>query len=118
MFKALIILAYVAATSLGLIVLKLSTANGLPISYMNDKLIFNFNFLSILGILLYGTSFLIYFYLISKFDLGYIIPLTTALVYVVIFLASFIIFKESFTSLKILGIGLILVGLFFLNSSK
>lgn len=118
MFKPLLILAYVAATSLGLILLKLSTTNGLPIAYINDKLVFNFNILSILGILLYGTSFLLYFYLISKFDLGYIIPLTTALVYVVIFLASFVIFKEAFTGFKILGIGLILVGLFFLNSSK
>lgn len=118
MSKVFIILLYVATTSLGLITLKLSTTNGLPISYVNEKLIFNFNLLNVLGVFLYGVSFLLYFYLISKFDLGYIIPLTTALVYIVIFIASFIIFKEAFTAFKILGIGLILIGLFFLNSSK
>lgn len=118
MSKYFIIFLYVATTSIGLITLKLSTTSGLPISYINDKLVYNFNLLNVLGILFYGISFLIYFYLISKFDLGYIIPLTTALVYTVIFVASFVIFKESFTAFKILGIGLILVGLFFLNSSK
>lgn len=118
MTNFLIILLYVATTSLGLILLKLSTSTGLPVSYIDNKISFNLNLLSVSGVLLYGISFLVYFYLISKFDLGYIIPLTTALVYVVIFVASFLIFKESFTALKILGIGLILVGLFFLNTSK
>lgn len=118
MSKFLIIAFYVVTTSLGLITLKLSTVSGFPVSYVSDRLIFNFNWLNIIGILLYGISFVVYFYLISKFDLGYIIPLTTALVYVVIFIASFVIFKEAFTAFKILGIGLILVGLFFLNSSK
>lgn len=118
MSQMLVILFYVVATSLGLITIKLSAASGLPITYENNKWALNLNLLSIIGTLLYGLSFMIYFYLISKFDLGYIIPLTTALVYIVIFFASFIIFKESFTAFKILGIGLILIGLFFLNASK
>lgn len=106
------------ATSIGLIVIKLSAANGLPVVYDNNKWVFNLNLLSLVGTFMYGISFLIYFYLIAKFDLGYIIPLTTALVYTVIFFASFIIFKESFTAFKIIGIALILIGLYFLNSSK
>ncbi len=118
MSKILPILFYVATTSLGLIILKLSTSTGLPVSYIDGKLSFNINWLSFLGIFLYGVSFLSYFYLISKFDLGYIIPLTTALVYTVIFVASFLIFKEIFTPLKLLGIGLILTGLFFLGPTK
>lgn len=118
MLQTIAIASYVLATSLGLIILKLSTSTGFPVSYVDNKFEFNFNLLSIVGVFLYGISFLIYFYLISKFDLGYIIPLTTALVYVVIFLASFLIFKESFTAIKLLGVGLILIGLFFLNSSK
>jgi drug/metabolite transporter (DMT)-like permease len=118
MLKLLPILFYVATTAAGLIILKLSTANGLPISYIDGKFAFNFNWLAFLGIFFYGVSFLSYFYLISKFDLGYIIPLTTALVYTVIFFASFIIFKESFTMVKILAIVLILTGLALLNINK
>jgi multidrug transporter EmrE-like cation transporter len=70
------------------------------------------------GIALYGTSFLLYTFLISKYDLGYIIPLTTAFVYVLIFFASFFIFKELFTVFKITGIFLILMGIVLLNLKK
>ena len=113
---AKIILAlYVASTSLGLIVLKLGTTDGLPISFVQNKLHFNLNFYAVTGIFLYGLSFLLYLYLISKNDLGYIIPLTTALVYIVIFIASAVVFKEVFTVTKVIGITLIVIGLMALN---
>jgi multidrug transporter EmrE-like cation transporter len=64
---------------------------------------------------LYGTSFVIYTFLIAKYDLGYIIPLTTAIVYVLIFIASFFIFNEVFTALKVIGIVLIVIGVALLN---
>ncbi len=114
----IIIALYVAATSAALVVIKLGTKHGAPLSYLENKLHFNINPLVILGIFLYGISFLLYIYLISKFDLGYIIPLTTALVYIVIFTASYLIFKEVFTATKILGIALIVTGLVFLNLKR
>lgn len=114
----LIVAFYVLATSAGLVALKLGTKTGLPIGYNNHKLVFNLNFYSVSGISLYITSFILYMYLISKNDLGYIIPLTTALVYIVIFAASFIIFKESFTITKTIGILLITIGLVLLNLKK
>lgn len=113
-----IIALYVLATSLGLVALKLGTTNGLPISIVENKLHLNINFYAISGIFLYGMSFLLYIFLISKYDLGYIIPLVTALVYIIIFVASFLIFKESFTLLKIIAIVLIVAGLVLLNLQK
>jgi len=114
----IIVALYVLATSLGLIILKLGTDSGLPISYTNNRLHFNLNFYSVSGIILYGLSFMLYIYLISKNDLGYIIPLTTAFVYIVIFIASAVVFKETFTTVKILGISLIVGGLILLNLKK
>lgn len=111
----LIIALYVLATSAALVVLKLGAKEGAPFQILNGKPHLNITPYTITGILLYGISFLIYVYLISKYDLGYIIPLTTALVYVLIFTASFAIFKESFTALKITGIAFIVMGLVFLN---
>jgi hypothetical protein len=73
----IILALYVVTTSAGLIILKLGTNSGVPITYVQNKLQFNFNLYSVLGILLYGISFALYIYLISKFDLGYIIPLAT-----------------------------------------
>jgi small multidrug resistance pump len=76
------------------------------------------NFYSVAGIVLYGLSFMLYVYLISKNDLGYIIPLAAAFVYIVIFIASAVVFKEVFTATKIIGIAMIVVGLIFLNLKK
>lgn len=114
----LILFLFVATTSLGLIFVKLGTSNGLPIQILEGKLHFNLTFFSVTGILLYGTSFLLYMYLISKHDLGYIIPLTTAMVYAVIFVASYFVFHEVFTLVKILGIVLIVAGLVCLNVQR
>ena len=114
MSKVLIAL-YILTTSSALIALKYGAKSGAPIQYLGSKLQFNLNPYVIAGIVLYGTSFLIYTYLISKYNLGYIIPLTTALVYVLIFAASFVIFNEAFTALKIMAISLIMVGAILLN---
>lgn len=116
--QQLIIAAYAITTSLALIFLKLGSTNGAPVSYEHNKLQFNLGLYVISGVILYGISFIIYTYLVAKYDLGYIIPLVTALVYILIFIASFVIFKESFTMVKILAIGLILTGIVLLNVSK
>lgn len=114
----IILIAYVLSTSSGLILLKFGTTSGMPISFVENAIKFNFNLYSIIGIFLYGLSFLLYIYLISKFDLGFIIPITTALVYILIFAASFLIFHEVFTVLKIIAISLIIFGVILLNFNK
>ncbi len=118
MLSKLILGLYVLTTSAGLIILKLGTRNGLPLSLANQKLQLNINAYSILGIFLYAVSFVMYMYLISKNDLGYIIPLAAAFVYILIFFGSYLVFKETFTQMKIIGIALILGGLIFLNLGK
>lgn len=114
----LIIGLFVLLTSSALIILKLGTKAGPLLSFAENGIQFNINFYIILGIFLYGLSFLVYIYLLSTYDLGYIIPLTTGLVYTIIFTASFFIFHEVFTTFKIIGISLIVVGLLFLNLNK
>ncbi len=114
----IILALYVITTSLGLIVLKYGTKAGLPVSYIDNKLNFNINFYTVTGLSLYAVSFLLYIYLISKNDLGYIIPLAAAFVYIMIFAGSFIVFKESFTAFKLIGIAMIVGGLIFLNLGK
>ena len=117
MSKVLIAL-YVLATSAALIVLKLSSKVAAPVQFLEGKPQFHINGGTIAGVILYGISFLLYMYLISSFDLGYIIPLTTALVYIIIFTASFVIFNEAFTAFKVGGIALIVAGLILLNLKK
>lgn len=113
-----IIALYVLATSLALVALKYGTKAGAPVHFIDNKLQFNLNFYTVTGVALYGLSFAVYIYLISKYDLGYIIPLATAFVYIVIFIASYFIFHEVFTLLKIVGISLIILGLVLLNIKR
>lgn len=115
MMSNIIIGLYVLTTSIALIVLKLGAKDGAPAQFIDGRLHFNITLLTVSGVVFYGISFLLYVYLISKFDLGYIIPLVTALVYVLIFVASFFIFHEVFTIAKVFAIALILVGLAILN---
>lgn len=112
------VIFYIVCTSAGLITLKLGSGAGAPIGLMAGKFQLSLNAYSIIGLLLYATSFLFYIYLVSKFDLGYIVPLTAAFVYVIVFIASYFIFKEPFTALKIAGIALIIVGLTLLSIGK
>ena len=119
MISNIILFIYAITSSAGLILLKLgSQSGGAPVAIVDGRLHFNLGLYAIFGIFLYGLSFVIYTYLISKNDLGYIIPVSTALIYIFIFLASFIIFKEAFTALKIVGIALILGGVILLNINK
>jgi drug/metabolite transporter (DMT)-like permease len=113
----LLIAIYIAATVGGLVLLKLGTGVGSPISLADGRLVLNISALALLGIIVYGVSFLLYIVLISKFNLSYIVPLTTGIVYVLIFVTSYFIFKESFTPLKIIAVIMIMGGVVLLNST-
>ena len=114
----LLIISYVLSTAFGLILLKLGTNSGLPISIVENAIKFNINIYTVFGMILYGVSFFLYIYLLSKFELGFIIPLTTALVYILIFVASYFIFHETFTVIKIMAISLIIFGVILLSAQK
>lgn len=111
----LLILAYVLATASGLVLLKLGTGGASFVSMNDGKIAWNIGLISIFGIFVYGISFLLYIVLISKFSLGFIVPLTTALVYILVFTASYFVFKESFTAMKVAAIILIIGGVILLN---
>lgn len=113
--QKLIIALYVLITSIGLVILKYGSNNENTPSILSNKLPINLNAYTIFGILLYGISFLLYIYLLSRYDLGYIIPLAASFVYILIFMASFFVFKEAFTATKIIAIFLILSGIIILN---
>ena len=113
----LLLYIYVLTTSAALLLFKLGSKTGAPIAVDNHRLKFNITAYTVSGIVLYGISFISYLYLISKYNLGYIIPLTTGLVYILIFTSSYFIFNEVFSLIKIAGILLIIIGLVLLNIS-
>jgi len=79
---------------------KARSKTGALVHFVDSKVRFNFDLYNLSGVALYGISFLLYVYLISKYDLGYIIPLTTAFVYTLILSLPFSFLKKLLRYLK------------------
>src|SRR5260221_5429817 len=76
--QKIMISLYVLTASLALVVLKLGSKAGAPAQLVGDRLHINLTPYTIVGIALYGLSFVLYTYLISRYELSYIIPITAA----------------------------------------
>lgn len=115
----LYVLLYVIISSFSLILVKHSTYNKQPIVSVNEGVFrLNLSVALVVGIIMYLISFIIYIYLISKNDLGYIVPILTGLVYVIVFFASYFVFSELFSPIKIVGIFIIIVGVVILGLNR
>lgn len=87
-------------------------------TYVSFMSIFDlFNIYIVSGVFCYIGSMLLFFYMLSRFELSVIIPLT-ALTYVFNMMAAYFIFHESFDTYKILGILVIIIGICVLSMSK
>ena len=64
------------------------------------------------GLVLFGISFLVYLFALSKFQLNIVYPVLVSAGIVLIALASWALFKESLSLLQVLGIILIIFGIF------
>lgn len=71
------------------------------------------NFYVFFSLVCYAVSFLLWMIVLSKMKLAVVYP-ATSLVYVFVILGSYFIFKEPASLYQIIGIVLILIGLFFL----
>lgn len=113
--KFILIAVYMLLSASGLILFKKGSQNGLSIILSQSGLNLKISYFSILGILSYGCSFLLYLFLVSKFNLSYIVPITTGLMYVVIFIASALVFKEKIDPIHLIGAIVVLFGVILIN---
>jgi len=91
---------------------KVSSFITLPIVNVSLSLV------TIFGILCYGLSFVLYIFLLSKFDLSFISPITIGIVYVLLMITALVIFGEQFTLLKTIGCAVILAGILMIVTGK
>ncbi len=102
----------------GLTCFKLGAQNELSLQVTAAAFSIKVSWLSLLGILMYVCSFLVYMSLIAKSELSYITPVSSAVVYILTMLVSYFILHEGFDLYKILGIVLILGGVVLMNIKK
>lgn len=109
---------YILLSALGLVFFKIGSNNGTHLILNKITLSLQLNLLSVLGIACYGFSFLLYLYLVSKYNLSYIYPLTTGAIYLIVFVLSITILKETVLPQQLAGSTLVLLGIILLNLKK
>ena len=113
--KYLLVALYLILTVSGLILYKLGANKGFNASVSDGFFKLNLSVISIIGLLFYLVSFLIYIFILPKFDLSFIMPLTSAISYMSIFILSILILKETVTVTGIIGAVIIGVGIVIIN---
>lgn len=83
--------------------LDISSLQGIFSSVINIKII--------IGIILYGLSMIIFFFLLSNYRMADVVPLV-AMTYVFSLLAAYIVFKEQLAFIQVIGVTIILFGIF------
>ncbi len=63
------------------------------------------------GLCFYGISFVLYLYILTKFEVSYIYPITMSAGLILLLIFSVLFLNESFTLNKLLGILLISAGI-------
>ncbi|MBO0487279.1 hypothetical protein VBG40_12245 [Vagococcus fluvialis] len=110
----ILFLVYVILSSSGIILFKLGSAE-LSIKMVSNQLNMNFPMMSILGLMCYLISFILWMIIISKSDVSYIVPLGLGLTNVLILVGSMVVLKESINVYGIVGIVMILGGTLLIN---
>jgi len=117
MFQYLFIGGYILLTTGGLVLMKLGNNAG-SIAVQNSTVNFSVNVISLLGLIIYIISFLMFTKIITTYDLSYIYPIVTGIVQVLSLAAALLIFKEHLTWFGIIGIVLVIGGIVIMNINR
>lgn len=108
---------YIVCSALGLLLIK---AGGQDLSLGVQQGVFhlNINLKMLLGMVFYVCSFLLFTFIVPKFDLTYIYPVAAGILYVVITVVGILFLKEKLTMWQVAGLVLILLGVVAINIKK
>lgn len=118
MMKSILFIVYMATSVCGISLIKAGEAQPLSVSFTNGSLRLSAGFVTIMGLLSYLVSFIVYTKLLTLYDLSYFVPVAMAISQVLILVIALVFFKEQITIYKTIGIALLLIGVIFLNVKK
>lgn len=105
---------YVVLSSAGLILFKLGSS-GLSVQLQHAYFSMNISVMTIIGLLCYLVSFLLWMIIISRSEISYIVPLGVACTNIAILVASHFILQETITTNALIGAIVIIVGIVIMN---
>lgn len=114
MKKSVLIILYIILSITGLVLMKLGGNTG-SLEFANSSFIFSMSFISLLGFISYILSFFLFTNIVVKFNLSYIMPITSGLVQVITLISGFVIFNEEITIKGIIGAIVVIAGIIIMN---
>jgi multidrug transporter EmrE-like cation transporter len=100
---------YIALGLAGMTLIKAGGENN-AVAFLDGKFNVTFTAKFIIGFIFYIASFLLFAFVISKFDISYYVPLSSGITMVLIAVIGLVVFKEHLTVTNIIGIMLIIAG--------
>lgn len=110
----LIFATYVVLSSLGIILFKLGS-NGPFINILNKSLEINVSFVSLIGLLCYLGSFVLWMMILSTSKINIVVPLGLGLTNILILFGSYFILGETLSVQSIIGAALVILGIIIMN---
>lgn len=113
--KIIIVGIYLILTVAGLILYKYGSNKGFNFAITNGNLNIKINVISIIGLLCYLFSFLLYMFILPSFNISFIMPITSAITYIATFILSIMVLNETVAINGIIGAVIILIGIIIMN---
>ncbi len=110
----LLFIIYVILSTSGLVLFKLGASN-LSLGVAKSLFSMQIPLISLLGLLCYLVSFVLWMYIIAKSDVSFIVPLGVALTNLAVLCGSYFILNETISTNTIIGAVLIIIGVVILN---
>lgn len=116
MIIVILFVLYVVLASSGLVLFKLGTINGSIIKVFGITIPFSWKML--IGIICYGCSFLLWLYIVSHMNLTFAMPLSVAIVNMLVIVESCTFLKEKITITQGIGIFVVMLGIAIMTWGK
>lgn len=111
------IILYLICTLTGLFLFK-SGGGSIQLGLSLSEISFHIPVKSLVGILFYGCSFLIWLTILKDGQISYLFPVVNSLVAIFTVIGGIVFFNEHLTGLQLVGIGVIIAGIFILNINR
>lgn len=116
--QIIVLIIYAIISVAGVTFVKLGSGAPLSFAVGSNGITFGVGWLTLLGLLLYVISFLVYMTLVAKSNLTYLTPVSSGMVYVLTLIVSLTLFKEQITPTQWMGWCLIIGGVILMNIRK
>lgn len=118
MIKYLLCVLYVIFSVSGLTLVKMGSNQNISGNFMLPVIEMYISKMTLTGLIFYGMSFCLYMGVISKFDLGIIIPILGGIVNIAILGVSYFVLKEHLSLNMVIGAMIITIGIVIMNIKR